>query len=83
MGEVIRTHPTIVFAFDELKNNGLVHSVIDADAVPSRRQVLVTTACGLRAIGVVKLRRGFNCTECKFALKQAAENVLDGLATTH
>lgn len=76
MGEVIRTHPTVVFDSDQLKSNGLVHSVVASDAVPSRQTTLVTTACGIQGIGAVKLRRGFNCTECKYAYKLAREAIL-------
>lgn len=74
-GEVVRA-PTVVFDSDQLKANGLVHSVIAEDAVPSRQTTLVTTACGIKGIGVVKLRRGFNCTECKYAYKISREAIL-------
>lgn len=76
MGEVVPTRPTVVFSSEELSRNGLVHWVIQQDAVPSRRSVLITTACGLQSIGVVKLRRGFNCQECRDAEDRANATIL-------
>lgn len=76
MGEITKITPTVVFKFDELKRNGLVHAVTADDAVPGRTLTLVTTMCGIQAIGTVRLRRGFNCMECKEALRNAAEPIL-------
>jgi hypothetical protein len=76
MGEVIPTRPTVVFQADELKRNGLVHWVIQQDAVPNERITLVTTACGITATGFVRMRRGFNCHECRDAERRSQKAIL-------